>query len=375
MSDELTSDARGSDAPRSDSRQSAGANLGVLVPCRNEALTIERKLANLARATWPESREHHVLLVIDDGSTDGTAARAQGALERHTETFARSRVDVSVVANARAAGKAGAIQSGLELVRERVRLCVLTDADVVVDEGALAALQSAFASDPGLALACGAQRLVRDLAGDGSTRGADGNAPRDASTSYDRWTARVRRAESRLGVLFSVHGELLAWRTELGLSPASGIAADDLDLCFQVRERAEAPRRVRLVDSALFFEAKAAAGAAARAQSLRRAAAWFQVVRAHALPAQGALERVQWLFYRHVPGMAPRLTLVLPILSVLASALWAPRGVALAAALAWLLVFTSPIGWRWVRLMRVIAAARDLERAGSIGDRWETPRA
>lgn len=358
-----------------DAGTSAGANLGVLVPCRNEARTIARKLANLARAAWPESRARHALLVIDDGSTDGTTERARAAFERHSAAFEHARVDVSLVANLRAAGKAGAIQTGLELLRARVELCVLTDADVVVDAGALVALHAAFASDPGLAMACGAQRLVRDLADDGSARGADGNAPRDASTSYDRWTARVRRAESRLGVLFSVHGELLAWRLELGLAPATGIAADDLDLCFQVRERGTAPRRVRRIDSAPFFEAKAAAGAPARAQALRRAAAWFQVVRAHASPAQGALERAQWLFYRHVPGMAPRLSLVLPIVSVLAAALWAPRGVALLAALAWLLVFTSPIGWRWVRLMRVIAAARELERAGAIGDRWETPRA
>ena len=41
-----------------------------------------------------------------------------------------------------------------------------------------------------------------------------------AAAGWDRWTARARRLESRFGALFSVHGQLLAWRAELGLLPS-----------------------------------------------------------------------------------------------------------------------------------------------------------
>ena len=43
--------------------------LSVVVPCYNEAATIERALEAVRSAPWPEIE----LIVVDDGSTDGTA--------------------------------------------------------------------------------------------------------------------------------------------------------------------------------------------------------------------------------------------------------------------------------------------------------------
>jgi hypothetical protein len=44
-----------------------GLVLGVIVPCRNEAAVIERKLLNLATGRWPFSKRPHVILIVDDG--------------------------------------------------------------------------------------------------------------------------------------------------------------------------------------------------------------------------------------------------------------------------------------------------------------------
>jgi hypothetical protein len=68
-----------------------------------------------------------------------------------------------------------------------------------------------FRGRPDLGMACGRQELVRDLLDDGSYRGADGREPTFVANPTRR-TERMRAWESRRGRLFSVHGQLLAWR-------------------------------------------------------------------------------------------------------------------------------------------------------------------
>ena len=348
---------------------SAGGAVLVIVPCRDEARVIERKLANLARIEWPRAARKHRIVVVDDHSSDGTGERARRAgAQRYSDD---SRVETRIVANAGPPGKPHAIRRGLAELEPGFGIVVLTDADVVVVERALVALVAAFERDAGLAMACGRQSFVRELPDDGSTRGLV-----DASTAYDRWTARVRGLESRRGALFSVHGQWLAWRAELALAPDPTLAADDLDLAFQVRARAEAPRALRRIDDAVFHEVRPRAGsAAARAQAVRRARAWFQVLAARRPAPRGALESLQWSFYRHAPAMAPRFTLLVPLATTLAAWIGFDRAFGIAAFFSWLLVFTSGPGWRWVRLMAVISEARRAERAAALAPSWETPRA
>lgn len=343
--------------------------LGVLIPCRNEALVIERKLLNIALGRFPAARQSHRIVVVDDGSDDGTAERARAC----ADALAAAGLELSVIANAVRPGKPGAIRQGLAELGGDFDLVVLTDADVVVDPPAWNELAQAFADDPRLALACGAQRFVRDLAADGTCRGADGTALADASSAYDRWTARVRALESRSGRLFSVHGQLLAWRAQLGLAPSLGLAADDLDLMLQVRSRECEPRHVRCIASGRFYEVKTPAGRAAADQALRRARAYFQVLRSSATPT-GFVDRSQWSFYRWVPEFAPELAMV-AVLSLcgVAWSAWGGSGAVVAAALLGLCLFTPP-GRRWRALMRVIRAARTLESRVSLPDRWEMVR-
>jgi len=345
--------------------------LGILVPSRDEVEVIGRRLANLARCRWPAGVPHRIV-VVDDHSTDATIARAEATAVR---TFDPGRgVSVSVVRNDVRPGKPGAIQAGLAALEGRVDVVVLTDADVVLEPAALEALARAFGDDPRLAMACGRQRFVRDLAQDGSLRSAALGPLEDASEPFDRWTARARRLESRSGRLFSVHGQLLAWRASLRLQPRPGIAADDLDLVLQVRARTGQPRRVELVREAVFCEAKVPPGPSRRAQALRRARAYVQLVRSGGPPAADAVSRAQTLLYRRVPLAAPALTVLVPLVATAGAALSLGSGAAVLVALAFLLALTSPPGWGWVKLALLIREAKRREREGALPERWEMAR-
>lgn len=345
--------------------------LGVLVPCRNEARVVERKLEDLLAQAWPGAARAHRVVVVDDGSEDGTAALARGWIER----FAARGLVLDVVANSARPGKSGAIRSALECLGASVDVAVLSDADVVLAPGSLAALAGAFARESGLGMACGAQRFVSALA-------PGGRIPADAESTaglYDRVTAWVRQVESLGGRLFSVHGQLLAWRADLGLLPTPGYAADDLDLMLQARV---AGRRVRLVRGAAFLELKTPPGEVREAQALRRARAYVQFL-GHPRMAElarhgGVLARAQVALYRHAPLWAPRiLPWLLALTALLALALQfafgapAALGFLAGVALTWLV----GIGGRLARLMDVIRRAEREEARASLGDRWETPRA
>lgn len=343
--------------------------LGMIVPCRDEAVVIERKLANLARVDWPSAARPHRIVVVDDGSRDGTAELARAAAQRHCA--GRDDLRVEVLASSEPAGKAGAIACGLAALADSAELVVLTDADVVLERPALVELAAAFARRPELGLACGAQRFVDELSPDGDPERAHG----DASGAYDRWTAVVRRLESRAGRLFSVHGQLLAWRRELALAATAGLAADDIDLRLQARARGA---RVELVPRARFLEVKAPLGEARRAQALRRARAFVQCVRsaraAEIVDGLDLLDRVQFACYRALPLAAPWLVPLALLAAPLAAwTLGAPR---LAAALVVVgaLLVASPLGRRLAALLALIVRAAREERRGTLSGAWSTAR-
>jgi len=369
-----------------------GLALGVIIPAHNEAAVIERKLRNLRRASWPVASRPHRIVVVDDGSEDDTATIARDLCEeffarptgnpRKTEptpehaTFPVGRV----IANDVRPGKAGAIAAGLAALDGAVDVIVLTDADVILRPTSLSALEPAFRERPELGMACGRQEFVRDLAADGTCCGADGAEPVDASDPYDRWTAMVRARESGRGRLFSVHGQLLAWRATLRLAPTPGIAADDLDLMLQARERGV---RIEMIPGSAFLEVKTADAAAREAQELRRARAYLQVMKERGLPADAPFtDRLQLALYRRVPLVAWLLWFVVTMLTVASIVAWLPSveappwARALLAALtlgAWLWL-ASPPGRHVLHLADVIRKARRMEAGGTLGDRWDMAR-
>lgn len=343
----------------------------VVVPCRDEALVVVRRVANLARCTWPASARPHEIVLVDDASRDGTTNAAEVAIAKHFG--ARTDVVARIALNDVRPGKPGAVRAGMRDAGA-FDLVVLTDADVVIDERALVEIADAFQRDERLALACATQRFVTDLADDGTCRARDGAAFTAAGGTYDRWTAVVRRLESRAGILFSVHGQLCAWRADLGLAPTIGVAADDVDLRFQVKARAQEPRRVELVPRATFFEVKTPAGPERDAQAARRARAWFQAVRRGPIPARGALESVQALAYGVGPRVAPIASFaVLPIVALILAIVGFHVAALVVLAIGVAFVLT-PLGRRWIGLARTIETAARSERREPATDRWETPR-
>lgn len=349
----------------------ATPRLGLLIPCRNEAAVIERKLRNLALLDWPGGQQGQRIVVIDDGSDDDTAALARRSAKQ-LFAEARSGLTIDVLSNNQRPGKAGAIATGLAALGDSVELIVLSDADVILHSDALAALARCFADSPQLGMACGSQEFVVDLAADGTTTGRDGGPLRPAPGRYDRWTAAVRGLESRWGKLFSIHGQLLAWRADLGLCPSPGIAADDIDLMRQTRALG---RTVIKSPAARFVEIKTPAGPHRAAQQRRRAQAYFQVIDScHLPPGSSWLERAHFALYRLLPGAVPRACLVALLAAPLLSWCTLGSGAALIAALLLSLGLASPPGRHVLRLLLVIESARRAQRAADLGDRWQTPR-
>jgi len=75
--------------------------LSVVIPCYNEAATIERVVEAVRNAPWPEVE----LIVVDDGSTDGTRALLEGSL--------RPRID-RLLLHDRNRGKGAALRTGFQ---------------------------------------------------------------------------------------------------------------------------------------------------------------------------------------------------------------------------------------------------------------------
>jgi cellulose synthase/poly-beta-1,6-N-acetylglucosamine synthase-like glycosyltransferase len=113
----------------------ATPGIGILIAAYNEAPALPTTL----EALIPQLAADDVLLVVDDGSGDGTLAM-----------LAARYPTVHVLANAHG-GKALALNAGLAQLR--TELVVTLDADTRLAPDALAALREAFAADPAMVAA------------------------------------------------------------------------------------------------------------------------------------------------------------------------------------------------------------------------------
>lgn len=109
------------------SERSTGPVLSVIVPCFNEFQTVRKSLERLRAAALPGGTRMQVILV-DDGSTDGTARLLKSL---------RPLVDM-VVRHRRNRGKGAAVRSGLR--RATGEYVVVHDADLEYDPRDLALL-------------------------------------------------------------------------------------------------------------------------------------------------------------------------------------------------------------------------------------------
>jgi MoaA/NifB/PqqE/SkfB family radical SAM enzyme/cellulose synthase/poly-beta-1,6-N-acetylglucosamine synthase-like glycosyltransferase len=258
-------------------RASLPQSVTVLIPCRDEAAVIGRKIRNSLNLRFPNASQSEVL-VVDDGSTDRSVDLIEAEIARSALAVDRPRL--RWLRNRYAQGKAGAIQTGLEAARGDV--VMLTDADVVIEREALPRAIALFA-DPRTGVVTGRQAYCERLAdsdeapGDPWNRrgGAVMDPPGRVDSLYDRLMRRVRSLESWLDSVLLVHGQMVLFRRSLTLEPRAGIASDDVDLSLQARRQGY---RIRYAEEARFWEERPRTRSARTQQGKRHGMSITQVL-------------------------------------------------------------------------------------------------
>ena len=189
-----------------------GPLISVLIPCFNEEKVIVSSVERILQSEWPRLE----VLVIDDGSGDGTAAAVRDAFSNEP------RVSLLSFENG---GKARALNRGLALCRGEV--VVALDADTLFPPETLPRLARWFA-DP----------RVGAVAGNALVGNRLNLITRWQGLEYITAQNLERRALAALGAVTVVPAAAQRWRrealTQLGGYPADTLAEDqDLTLACQ----------------------------------------------------------------------------------------------------------------------------------------------
>ncbi len=155
--------------------------ISITVPAYNEERSIGATIENLLAADYPADRRQ--ILVVSDGSTDGTDAVVQGYAARGVELL---RLPIR-------RGKTGAENAAAAAVRAEI--IINTDASVRILPDAIKPLVRAF-GDPTVGVASGRDVSVGDVEAEGN-RGESG---------YVGYEMSVRDLETRLGSIIGASG-------------------------------------------------------------------------------------------------------------------------------------------------------------------------
>ncbi len=123
-------------------------DVSVVVPCRNERDNIGPLIGEIAEALLGR---RHEILVVDDGSDDGTDEAVRTASKRHPQ--------VRLIRHDRSAGQSAAVRTGVEAARGAVVLTI--DGDGQNDPAFLPALLGALEAGGGATGLAAGQRVGR----------------------------------------------------------------------------------------------------------------------------------------------------------------------------------------------------------------------
>jgi glycosyltransferase involved in cell wall biosynthesis len=188
---------------RTPAREPVTPPLTVIVAAHNEAARIAARVRDILDQDYPP--EHLHVIVVDDGSDDGTAAAADIGDPR-----------VRVLRLDRNAGKAAALNAGIAAAT--THLLVFADARQRFGRDALRLLVEPFA-DPEIGAVSGELEIESDV----------GGRPADIGL-YWRIETALRASEARLGWLHGVSGAIHAIRRELAPMLPTGLILDDMYL-------------------------------------------------------------------------------------------------------------------------------------------------
>ena len=229
--------------------------VSVIIPAFNEEGMIVAAARSLLGQSYPELE----VIVVDDGSTDGTLAALTTAFDLEpTQIFVRKVLDTKPMRKAfrsRAdsrltvlskdnGGKADALNCGANLARYRYLCCV--DADTLFEPDALLKAMALVAKDPGRIV--GAASLFGVSVRPESALAAPRSGPttnRHLLGDFQhldmmRTFVAYRAAWSRLSCMLCISGAYGLWRRDVvlelgGFSPA--FSCEDIEMTFRIHER------------------------------------------------------------------------------------------------------------------------------------------
>lgn len=231
-------------------RRSTYLPVSFLIPAYNEEATIVSSLRSLLSMHYPEFE----VIVANDGSTDGTLAVLSEAFElrpcawsprrvgEHTEVRGARRSVIYpnlLVIDKVNGGRADAVNAALE--QARYPLVVLTDADSLIDPGAIQTIGTRFLDTPDLLGVGGTIRVVNEA----DVVGGAVKRPRTPRNFIARWQLleylrafmAARTAMSAVGCLISISGAFGIFR-RAALLEVGGLRVDtvgeDLELTIRL---------------------------------------------------------------------------------------------------------------------------------------------
>lgn len=363
--------------------------IAVIVPAYNEAPVIASSVQSLLSIEYPDVE----VVVVNDGSTDGTLARLQDAFdlrrvqaeypiempcEEINSVHRATDVDLVVLDKANG-GKADALNAGLFFTDQPLYCAV--DADTIIERDALINIIRPFLRDP--------QRM---LATGGTVRVANGCTFRDSLVQQIRlsgsWLVDLQAMEylraflaGRIGLsmirgLLIVSGAFGLFRTSAvrevgGYSPET--ITEDMELIVRLhrayRERNREYRVEFIPDAVVWTEVPETIQSLGRQRSRWYRGLLESLTMHRAMIGRrkyGVIGLVALPFFLFVEALGPLIeglgyvlvpaAFVLGLLNVPFFALFLAVAVGLGTLLSWLGIFTEVVGYRRYTRIRDIAA-------------------